>query len=152
MSVISSALGFTMDELSLNRAGRLSSRQLWESIQLGLWPIGMFLVLVVMLLSFVLWTKPSGAGKVLYAMPLAGMALMAYLTWYFMSAAWVHRVLIVDGELSFQERRGGPAVIVGGIWLQNPPQGAPSVLNPGDRYRLYYVGTSKMFLSIEPLP
>lgn len=150
-SSIARSLGFTLDELALNRAGQISSHQAWENVRMALFPVGLALVFLGMLLVFVFLVKPAGVGRLLYAVPIVGLVVMVGLAWYFAVAAWQHRVLVAQGPLHFQKGRGGPSIVVDRIWVQDSPHAAPSTLMEGNAYRLYYVARSRRFLSIEPL-
>jgi hypothetical protein len=148
---VAAKLGFSLEELALNRSGQLSSHQTWEAVRMALFPVGLALVFVGMFMALLFLVRPGGLGRLIFAIPIVGFILMVGLSWHFGSAAWSPKVRTAEGALRFQQGRGGPHVVVDGVWAQSSPRQAATILQEGKPYRLYYLERSRQFLSIEPV-
>jgi hypothetical protein len=151
---IARQLGFTLDELALNRLGQLSDGQ-HNAIFWG--------VLAQLLLGVVL----IGAGLVAFVMgwrhnlfwtfkwvPMAGVPLVSFLLFHTVrsdwSAYWKPTVSVTEGPIRFVRVRASMAIAIGthtfGV------SGKPQLLREGARYRVYHTSGDRRTLSLEPAP
>jgi hypothetical protein len=148
---IALSLGFTIQELSLNRAGQISARQSWENVRLAAWGAGMILAVIVAILVLVFLIKPTGILRLVYCFFLIpGFLVVSYIGFVWIRGAIEQRVLVAEGSLSFHGAgRGPPTMVIGQARVPAPPH-ANAVLTENTPYRVYYLAHSRIFLSIEP--
>ena len=143
-------LGFTNEELALNRAGALSWHQLWEAIRTALVFGGLMLGVVGGLLAVVFVMRPTGYLRLVYVMLVPGALALLWLSASFVAAPFLRRVSTAEGPLDFRGSGRGPrALVIGGAWVEAPPRAA-TVLQKDESYRVYYLAGANQFLSIEP--
>jgi hypothetical protein len=148
---IARTLGFSLDELALNRLGQLSAHQGWEIVRQALAFTGGALMGIGAILVVVFLVKPVGLWRLCYVLLVAGAVLMIVIGSQSIVAAWQHKVVSAEGALDVQVfGRGGPIMFVGRAHIP-APTGAASVLTKGENYRLHYIQGLDQFLSIEPV-
>ena len=148
---IATALGFTLEDLALNKAGRLGAGQWWMLIK----PAGAYLLMVLGLLGgvagIVLNVKAGlWRGLALFVSAAGGIAF-AWLLVESVSTLVRHRVASSQGVLSFTNAYRGVDVTVGD-YSGTLSSAARAALTSGGAYRIYYLSPSNRFLSIETLP
>lgn len=152
LSQIASTLGFTLDELALNRAGKLSPQQSWEAVKGALTSGGLMVMALLAVLALVLVVRPTGGLRFLYyGLGLAGLALFVLLGWQAIAGAARKAVLTAEGPLDLHGTGKGTVAVIGGARIPVSHRGL-EVLRNGGRYRMYYLGDANRFLSIEPAP
>ncbi|HXI60659.1 MAG TPA: hypothetical protein VNO55_31575 [Polyangia bacterium] len=151
LSQIAATLQFTLEELALNRAGRLSPQQTWDATKSALFTGALGLVVLGGLLVAALIVRPAGVVRlILYTMGPLSLALLAFLSWGAIDGAIQRRVIAVEGALDLRSNGRGTEVAVGKSHVPISHK-ASSVLTKGARYRLYYLAGADTFLSIEPV-
>jgi hypothetical protein len=147
-------VGFTLEDLALNRVGKVASHQLSESYTQAAGLAGVVLVMLgfVLVLSFI---GRVGVGRLVLILVFAAAGIVvAVLSWKNFAAAWKRNVASAEGNLVLTHSPGSARqiVVVGSYnWHIDPGRPVPAVLVPGARYRVYYLPGSDMFLSIEPV-
>ncbi|SRR5450759_972825 len=148
---IARTLGFTLDELALNRLGQMSAHQGWEAVRYTLVPVGGALVGIGGVLAIHFLMKPIWLRRLVLAVIAVAALLMIVIASQTIAAAWQRKVVNAEGALDFQTfGRGGPIIFVDHAHIP-APTGSSDVLTKGEIYRLYYVQGSNQFLSIEPV-
>ena len=135
---IALGLGFTIQELSLNRAGQISARQSWESVRLAAWGAGIIVAVIVAILVLVFLIKPTGILRLVYCFFLIpGFLVVSYIGFVWIRGAIEQRVLVAEGSLSFhgagrRKRRSDGEHAVPGV-LSRPFKNFPQhrTLRPG---------------------
>lgn len=150
---IASRLGFTMQELALNRAGQISERQSWQAIRTAVTYGGVMLAMVVAVLLVTFVIKPDRAVRIVYYFTLfPGSLVVLYIAGVWIRGAVERKVLVCEGSLAFEgSGRGPPSMVIGRARVTAPPH-AVDILAKGARYRIFYLAHSRTFLSIEPMP
>ena len=145
---IADSLGFSLEELALNRAGSVSWRQLASLFAWTLFPL--FFAFAVALLLFV---GPKGKTWmiVLYRLLAVGvLSLFGWMSWESAADLFERKVHFAEGPVQFESNGRGVRIVIGtfrgGVWPN-----AASVLPQGGNYRLYYLPHSDRVLSIEPI-
>lgn len=152
LTQIASALGFTLDELALNRAGKLSPQQSWDALKGALTSGGLVVVALLAVLAMVLVVRPTGGLRFLYyGLGLAGVALLVLLGWQAILGAARKTVVTAEGALDLHGTGKGTVAVIGRARIPVSHRGL-EVLRNGGRYRMYYLGDANRFLSIEPAP
>jgi hypothetical protein len=145
-----SRLGFTMEELNLNRAGELSASQTWSLLRTASVGIGMMLLSLGLVLMA--WPGKATTGSrvyyVLLVIALGG--TFCFGGWQFV-ASMRRRVSTADGLAEVKTGARSSLRLVVGKADVDAPVGAKDTLLPGKTYRMYYLATLARFLSIEPL-
>jgi len=147
-------VGFTLEDLALNRVGKVAPHQLSESYPQAAGLAGVVLVMLgfVLVLSFI---GKAGVGRILWILAFAAAGIVvAVLSWKTIAGAWKRNVASSEGNLVLTHSPGSARqiVVVGSYnWHIDPGRPVPAVLVPGARYRVYYLAGSDMFLSIEPV-
>lgn len=151
LQAIASALEFSIDDLALNRTGRLSPEQSWQSVRLALGSVGLLLALAGAFLFTMVAIKPKGAAKLgTVACGVCALAVFGAFTWGYLAGAVARRVEMREGPLDlFGAGRGGMNAVVDRTWVPISTR-ALEVLTKGERVRVYFLAHSKQFLSIEP--
>ncbi len=148
---IARTLGFTLDELALNRTGQISARQSWENVRLAAWGMGLIVAVIVAILVLVFIIKPTGILRLvncLFLIP--GFLVVSYIGCVWIRGVIERRVLVTEGSLSFHGAgRGPPTMVIGQARVPAPPH-ANAVLTENTPYRVFYLAHSRIFLSIEP--
>ena len=148
---IAEVLEFTLDELAMNRAGQISSHQLWGIVKSAVVQGGIALLYlsgVVAMLSGAL--DLHGFRRVaFYTLGLGGLVLMIPVAFRNVAAAVTRRVVVHEGQIDLH---GTGRVIVAIVGANRLPisTDALKVLTSGERYRIYSLAYSDEFLSIEP--
>jgi hypothetical protein len=151
LSQIAATLGFTLDDLAMNRAGKLSPQQSWEALKGALTSGGLMVMVLAAVLAMVFVLRPTGGWRLLYyGLGLAGLALFVVLGWQAIAGAARKAVLSAEGPLDLHGTGKGMVAVIGGARVPIAHQGL-QVLRNGGRYRLYYLGGANRFLSIEPI-
>jgi hypothetical protein len=148
---IARELGFTLEELDLNRAGALSSDQAWDAMRQAL----MFSVLTVFMLGLVFAVRALRLRNTLVRVLAVGASCVGFVglsvfTWQVVLAAVERKVESTEGPLSFPGGGRGLSVAVNRRRV-GVPVGAVRVLQVGERYRVYTLAHTDRFLSIEPV-
>jgi hypothetical protein len=152
LSQIAATLGFTLDELALNRAGKLSPQQSWEALKGALTSGGLMVMAVLAVLAMVLVARPTGGLRFLYyGLGLAGLALFVMLGWQSIAGAARKAVLHAEGPLDLHGTGKGTVAVIGRARIPVSHR-AHEVLRNRGPYRIYYLGDANRFLSIEPAP
>jgi hypothetical protein len=148
---IASALGFSLEELALNRAGHVSWRQLAYLFGWTLFDL-FFTLFCVAILALVVAGKPRKLWmSVMYAVLSTGAgAIVGFLGWRSAADLFTRTVVVAEGPLRFQAG-GRRAQMLIGAFRGSAPLHATTVLAEGAEYRLYYLARSGTFLSIEPV-
>jgi hypothetical protein len=148
---IGAALGFTLEELVLNKAGRLSPGQWWMLIK----PVVVYLVMVLGMIAampaIVVFVKPLLLRGL--ALVVSGVGALGF-GWFLVvgvSALVHHRVANSQGVLSFSNAYRGVDITIGDF-SGTVSSEARRALVSGGAYRIYYVTPSNRLLSIEELP
>lgn len=150
---IGAALGFSLEELDLNRSGGVSSRQLWHHcFSQAAW--ASFLMLAVAAIAIGLaanWKTISAPMRVVTPVLCAIVMIIAGSIIRDAAANVVTRkVSAAEGPLQFEAQGRGSRMVVGSF-KGGSPIGAYKVLTVGATYRVYYLAHSSDFLSIEPV-
>lgn len=151
LETIAATLGFTLEELALNRAGRMSPHQIAESVRSAVGISGTVLVAVGATLIVLFLGRPTGAVRILVTILCLGLvALCTAFSGQAVAGAVRHEVLTDEGTLEFKSGpRLSTMVVVGRF--RSVVNDASKVLTPGERYRVFYARHSEALLSIEPL-
>jgi hypothetical protein len=147
---IAQALGFTLDDLALNRLGRMSAHQGWEVARQGLGLLGMVMAGIGGILVVLFLIKPAGLYRLVYLPIPLGAVLFIAMASPTIAGAWQHKVVSAEGALDFRQAGRWPTMVVGQAHI-SAPAGSADVLTRGQIYRVYYVQRSDQFLSIEPV-
>jgi hypothetical protein len=148
---ITSTLGFTLEDLVLNRAGKLSSHQVSESVKVALTFCGIAMMAVGAVLAVLFLVRPTGVLRVLYGTLSLGAAVLATaFAWREVAGAATRRVLTDEGSIDLHGTGRGMVAVVGRSRVGISTD-ALKVITKGDRYRIYYLARSDRFLSIEPI-
>lgn len=148
---IASALGFTLDELSLNRVGELSSGQAWHATRQALTFAGLTIFMLVLVIALIALRLPNILVRVLaVGASCAGLVGMSVFTWHVVHAAIARQVETNQGALSIPGGGRGLTVMINGQRV-GVPVAAAGVLQVGDTYRVYTLAHSHAFLSMEPV-
>jgi hypothetical protein len=146
---IADALGFSLEELALNRAGSVSWRQL-TSLFASTFLAFSFALLAAAILVFV-----GANGKTWMIVPygllsVVVISLFGWLGWESAVDLFERKVHFAEGPVQFKASRRGVRIVIGtfrgGAWPN-----AATVLPQGGNYRLYYLPHSDSVLSIEPI-
>jgi hypothetical protein len=143
-------LHFSLDDLTSNRSGQLSSRQLWSLVgettmatSFAVFAVGLFAYAALVMRS-TSWERFAwyfgSIGCIAFGGWLAANQLADLVT---------RRVSVAEGTLGFTNVGRGAGIVVGGHSLPTPP--CSNVLGGGGKYRVYYLAHSSTFLSIERL-
>jgi hypothetical protein len=148
---IADTLGFTLEELALNRAGKMSSHQVAESVKNALGASGLVITMVGLTLVVLFLGRPTGVIRVMSTVICLGLiALFTMFAWQAARDAVSHEVLVAEGPLEFRSgHRQGSMVVVGAF--RSTVDNAHKALAAGERYRVYYRANTGDLLSIEPL-
>jgi hypothetical protein len=150
---IAATLGFTLEDLALNRAGQLSPHQSWDASKQALIASAIGLLFLAGIAAVIaVGAKSGGRVRFLYYVvcPLV-VVIVAYVCSTSIGAAIKRTVLHSEGTLKMNGTGKGMVAKVGHARVLIPTD-ALNVLKNGDRYRIFYLGVSESFLSIEPLP
>ncbi len=153
MEHIARSCGFTLEDLALNRAGKVSPHQLSNGYAEAAGIGGAFLVTLGVAMVVAFFGK-AGYGRAIGVVVCAVAAITgAAIFWKAMVGACKHKVASVEG--SFELTRPGSNMRSGVVgtyqWSFSSETGVPAVLVRGARYRVFYLAGSNHFLSIEPL-
>jgi hypothetical protein len=149
---IAATLGFTMEELALNRAGALSHHQSWEAVKRALGMGGLTLMLFVSVLAMVYVVRGMGRVRFLYyGLGFGGLLLFALIGWRSVVGAVKQVVLSAEGTLDMHGTGKGMVAVIGRARVLISTD-ARQVLSKGGRYRIFYLSDANSFLSIEPAP
>jgi len=149
---IASVLEFTLDDLAMNRMGKLSSHQVWMVTKWALVQGGIALLLVFGVALMVFGAGLTGFRRVaFYSLGFLSLAIYLPFAGLFVVAAVARRVDVHEGKLDLHGTGRGSVAVVDShrviiSWV------AAKVLKNGESYRIYSLGYSNEFLSIEPLP
>jgi len=147
---IAATLGFTLEELELNRAGRVSPHQSWDAIQQALTMGGLAVVAAGVMLCLVFIVRPTGWARLYYVLGFGSLALVSVFGWRAIVGAVERTVLVAEGPLNLHGTGRGTAAAIGRASVPVRYQAA-FVLTTGATYRLYYLARADKFLSIEPV-
>ncbi len=149
---IGDTLGFTMDELVLNRKGKISPHQKTEILKQAISMSGMVFIAFGLIIILFLVVKPRGFRRIMFSLlSLIAISIFIMLAWGDIQDSINHKVVMAEGKLEFKAAGRGVSLIIGhyrGVINNN----AYTVLSVGKSYRVYYLFHSNHFLSIEPLP
>jgi hypothetical protein len=150
---ITSTLSFTPEELTLNRTGRLSSRQFWRVIRYALFFGPFAIIMPIFMAAMVNNVWHTGFVRVCFygLVALCVSAGAVFAGWKSVKGAITRTVIGAEGLVKIDRTGKGAVANVGSAsvpinWMAN------NVLQKGRRYRLFYVRDILLFLSIEPLP
>ena len=149
---IAAVLEFSMDDLAMNRVGKLSPHQVWLATKTAVVQGGFAVLLVGGAIALVFGVGLTGIRRVaFYALALLALASDLPFASLFVAAAVAKRVMVREGPLDLHGTGRGTVAVVGSqhvliSWT------ATKVLKSGERYRIYSLAYSHRFLSIEPLP
>lgn len=148
---IAAQLGFTLEELALNRAGELSSHQSWQSVKAAI-TMSLFALMALGIVAVVVFiVKPTGFMRVMMlVLSLGATAFCAMFAWRTVAAAVSHKVLVAEGLVEFRSGSRQSTIVVVGAF-RSTVDNAHKALTPGEPYRVYYLDHSGDLLSIEPL-
>jgi hypothetical protein len=147
-------VGFTLEDLALNRVGKVAPHQLSESYTQAAGLAGVVLIMLGFVLVLSFFGKVGVRGIILVVVFSALGVVFAVLSWKTIAGAWKRNVASAEGNLVLTHSPGSARqiVVVGSYnWHIDPGRPVPAVLVPGARYRVYYLPGSDMFLSIEPV-
>ena len=144
-------LGYTLDELALNRSCVVSRAQARASVEAAVPMVVLALATLGILAVVSVLVKPAGVRRIWFGLlSFGGVAVGLSLAWSTVYAAIERRVLVAEGQLAFTSGyRQSVSVIVGDF--RGPVHNAHSAFLAGARYRVYYLAHSGDFLSAEPL-
>jgi hypothetical protein len=148
---IASVLEFTLDELAMNRVGKLSSHQVWLATKTAVVQGGFAVLLLGGAIVLVFGVGLTGIRRVaFYALALLALASDLPFASLFVAAAVAKRVVVPEGPLDLHGTGRGTVAVVGSqpvliSWT------ATKVLKSGEHYRIYSLAYSNTFLSIEPV-
>jgi hypothetical protein len=151
LSRIAPTLGFTLEDLALNRAGKLSAHQSWEAIKSALTMSGLTVMVIGAFLAVVFVVRPTGFARLAYyALSLTGVALFAFLGWRSVAGAVKKVVLHAEGTLDLHGSGKGTVAVIGRARVPISFK-AFEVLTKGGHYRMFYLSDANNLLSIEPI-
>ena len=146
-------LGFSVEELDLNRSGVVSSRQLWHLCFTEAAGTS-FVVLTaaaIAILCVAKWKTTSAPMKIMPALYCVFAAIFGgWAARDIVTNVVTRKVSAAEGPLQFEANGRGARMIVGSF-KGGAPVGAYKVLTEGATYRVYYMAHSDDFLSIEPI-
>ncbi len=147
-------VGFTLEDLALNRVGKVSPHQLSESYVQAAAFAGAALVMLGLVLIYSFIGK-VGVGRIIWIVVFSAACItFAVLTGMTIAAAWKGTVANSEGNIELTNSPGSARriVVVGSYnWTFDRGTAVPTVLVPGARYRVFYLAGSDKFLSIEPV-
>lgn len=148
---IASTLGFTLEELTLNAAGKLSPHQVWVSVRTAL-----VFSLLALLAGGALVAVATVKANLLYrffavVVLVGGIFLTGREATRSAMALVSRQVLSAEGPVKIGPGARYNVSVTIGPW-HDIVADAGKVLTPGARYRVYYLARSNRLLSIEPLP
>jgi hypothetical protein len=146
---IAGTLGFTLNELALNRLGQISTHQGWEVARAALGFSGFAIAAIGAIPIVIFLVKPVGLWRLAYLPISLGAVLLVVIASQFVAGAWHHKVASAEGPLDFQNLGRAAGIVIGKARVL-APKGFNDVLTEGEYYRLYYVRGLDQFLSIEP--
>jgi hypothetical protein len=150
---IGAVLGFSIDELALNRARVASSRQLWHvtSTALAGALITVSMTAFIVTLCALNWkTMPPALSVMPVVCSVGGLFASGVLIRDTLANVVTREVSAAEGPLAFEAMGRGTAIVVG-AFRGRAPERAMRVLTVGKAYRVYYLAHSDDFLSIEPI-
>jgi hypothetical protein len=148
---IAAVLEFSMDDLAMNRVGKLSSHQVWLATKTAVVQGGFAVLLLGGAIILVFGVGLTGIRRVaFYALALLALASDLPFASLFVAAAVAKRVVVQEGPLDLHGTGRGTVAVVGSqhvliSWT------ATKVLKSGEYYRIYSLAYSNTFLSIEPV-
>lgn len=162
---LAAALGFRLEDLEANRAGRLARRQRLALLLIYLAVIGLTLLFPVGFLSWLLATPGPPRTEPWIVLLCAALPLFLLGS----MALWIARALLRDALAGAVVQQVGPArtaaitrtlrgrsdtrytVQFGSDHSFNIPQAAFDAFQPGRVYRAYYLPASGKLVSVEPI-
>jgi hypothetical protein len=152
MDELATTLGFTLEELALNQAGRLSPQQVGQCVKSAAVMGLLMLVTLGLVAAMFLLVRPQGLMRfMLPALGLGAAAVCIAMGWQTMAAAVSRKVLMAEGTLELRSGHRQSTIVVVGAFRRTVDH-AHKVLVPGQKYRVYYLAYSQDLLSLEPLP
>ena len=151
MARIGSTLGFTLTELTLNRAGKLSPHQSCLAVEDALTAVGFAIMVLGGAMAMLFMIRPRGAARSIGGgLALIGFVIAGFLSWRTSLGAIKRTALSSEGVLSLGSNGRGTSATIGRTSVPIKWEAA-NVLIPGQRYRIYYLSDANSFLSIEPI-
>ena len=149
---IGDVLEFTLDDLAINRIGKLSSHQAWIATKTALVHGGLGIFFLGGIVAMIFGVGLTGFRRVaFYSLGLLGLASYVPFASLFVAAAVARRVDVHEGKLDLHGTGRGSVAVVGSHRVIISWE-ASKVLRNGESYRIYSLGYTNEFLSIEPLP
>jgi hypothetical protein len=153
MEGIGASVGFTMEELASNRAGKLSPHQVTENIKDALGFGGLILVLFGMAIVSTFSGK-LGLVRIILSIFIWGLALASFaLGGREIAGSLSGKVRMAEGALGLTTSPNGRerTLRVGSYQtVLDPTSTAHKILVPGESYRVFYLAGSQKLLSLEP--
>ena len=147
---LASGLGFSLNDLVLNRLGKLSSGQTWTSVKSALIAVGLLTVSVVGVPGALLLRPQKLVKVILIVMGVAGAVIFGFLSRMALQDLFTRKPNVAEGRVELVGGTRGTHVRIGSFDGMLPI-GALDYLDPKIRYRVYYLPGTKRFLSIEPI-
>jgi hypothetical protein len=149
---IASALDFSLRDLELNRLGKMSAGQTWDSVKDLLVGTGMLLVSLGAIPAALLMRQVRTFVRVILIVVggLMGSLMSVYFFWMGLTAVRAPNPAVAEGTLELPGG-GRPMHARIGQFDGLLGVGGYDVLKAGERYRIYYLPGTNRFLSIEPI-
>ncbi len=148
---VASVLEFTLDDLARNRVGKLSSHQVWMVTKWALVQGGIALLLLFGVAAMIFGAGLTGFRRVaFYSLGFLSLAIYLPSAGLFVVAAVARRVDVHEGTLDLHGTGRGSVAVVDSHRVIISWEAA-KVLKSGECYRIYGLGYSNEFLSIEPV-
>jgi hypothetical protein len=145
-----STLGYSLDELALNRAGQVSSDQLAGSLKAAAVSVPLTLFAISTFLFIVFYARATGWHRaLLITMSILSATVVGVLAYIQVADLITRKVATVEGPIEFTNVGKSPGIAIGHKLFETLP--CRDVLVRGGNYRVYYLAHSNTFLSLEPL-